>query len=500
MKVALIAFVSLSALVPSINDFAAVPDRIAAAQKLAAGPIGLELVLSGLSSPVFVTNAGDGTNRLFIIEQGGIIKVLQPGGTTPTVFLNITARVLSGGERGLLGLAFHPNYASNRRFFVYYTRSPDGALVIAEYLVSSSNPNQAETTEAVILTVAHPQTNHNGGTIEFGPDNFLYVALGDGGINPGASNPAQNMNNLLGKTLRIDIDIPSPPLLYSSPPSNPFYGAIPGLDEIWASGMRNPYRFSFDRLTGVLYLADVGWNDKEEVDIVTKGGNYGWSVYEGTTCTNTQPALCIPGNFIPPTIEYGHTGSRCAVVGGYVYRGSRSSLPVGSYVYGDDCTGEIFILENGTTSVLLDTAITISSFGQDENGEIYVVGLEGTVNRIISATNPASLEIQLNDTTYVNGEMVTATDFRLKNPGTAPAKAELKVSLIIPGLAPISILNLGGDGTLQIAAGTNQNLGPLTLFTVNSSFPRGDYQLNSRVLNPVTGKLGSEDINAFTIQ
>ena len=479
------------------------PDQLKLNTRLAVPTIQLELVPTGvLTSPVLVTNAHDGTNRLFIVEQAGRIRVQQPGGATlPTLFLNITSRVSSGGERGLLGLAFHPNYAANRRFFVYYTRTGDGTIVLAEYLVSSSNPNVAETTEKVILTITHPASNHNGGTIEFGPDNFLYIATGDGGIAPGPGNPAQNKDDIQGKMLRIDIDNPALPLNYSSPPSNPFFGAIPGRDEIYALGLRNPFRYSFDSLTGQIYLGDVGLNTREEIDIITLGGNYGWSVYEGTLCTNSQPALCIPANFIPPITEYTHSGGGCAVIGGDVYRGTRGSLPVGSYVYGDNCTGEIFIFENGVSSLLMDTSLSISGFGQDENREIYVVALQGSINRIINPLNASSLEIEMSKTTYGNGDVVTATDFRLKNPGTAPGKVELKVSLIIPGMDPISVLNLGSDGSFQLPAGTNQNLGPLTFFTVSSGFPRSNnYQLNSRMLDPVTGKLVSEDINKFAIQ
>jgi glucose/arabinose dehydrogenase len=502
MKLPLLAFVGLLGLISAIPHFGAVQNNKAAVGKLAADPIGLEPVVTGLSLPVFLTHAGDGTNRLFIIEQAGIIKVLQPGGTIPTVFLNITAKVLAGGERGLLGLAFHPNYETNRRFFVYYTRKPDGTIVIAEYLVSSSNPNVAETNEVVLLTVTHPATNHNGGTIEFGPDGFLYIGLGDGGINPGPSNPAQNRDDLLGKILRIDIDVPNPPALYSSPPTNPFFGpGIPGRDEVYALGLRNPWRFSFDSITGEIIAGDVGWTEREELDLITLGGNYGWSIYEGTLCTNTQPTLCIPGNYIPPIIEYSHTGDRCAIMGGYVYRGSRSSLPVGSYVYGDDCTGEIFLLEQGgVASTLLDSSLIISSFGRDESGEIYALDLSGGIYRIYNTLNAAALEIQTSQTNYVNGQIVTASQFRLKNPGTAAANVELKVWLKMPAMEPISVLNLGADGSLMIPAGTNQNLGPLTLFTVDATFPRGNYEFSSRMIHPVTGKHVSTDLNIFTLQ
>ena len=363
---------SLGALVPLIL-LVTVSSALAAIQ--------LQPVLTGLSSPLYVTSARDGTNRLFIVEQGGRILVLQPGATAATVFLDITSKVLSGGERGLLGLAFHPQYAVNRRFFVNYTRRPDGATVIAEYQASAADSNVADPTERQLLVISQPFANHNGGMIEFGPDGFLYIGMGDGGSGNDPGNRAQDINDLLGKMLRIDIDAPGVP--YSSPPSNPFFGATPGRDEIFATGLRNPFRFSFDRGTGQLYAGDVGQGAREEIDIITLGGNYGWRVFEGTLCTNNDPGLCNPTNFVPPIAEYDHSGGRCSITGGYVYRGSRSTLPMGTYIYGDFCTGEIFQLfpasNGGAQSVLLDTTLSISSFGEDEAGEIFVVDLGGTV-------------------------------------------------------------------------------------------------------------------------
>ncbi len=258
------------------------------------GAIVLQPILTGLSSPLFVTHARDGTNRLFIVEQAGLIKVLQPGSTTPTIFLDITANVLSGGERGLLGLAFHPTYATNRRFFVNYTRQPDGATVIAEYQASATDPNVADATETTLLTISQPFANHNGGMIEFGPDGFLYIGMGDGGSANDPDNRAQNVDELLGKMLRIDVDRPNGAVPYSSPSDNPFFGVTAGRDEIYAVGLRNPFRFSFDRATGLLYAGDVGQDAREEVDIITRAGNYGWRVFEGTLCTNNDPGLCTP--------------------------------------------------------------------------------------------------------------------------------------------------------------------------------------------------------------
>jgi glucose/arabinose dehydrogenase len=364
----------------AIGLVAAMAVLVVALEAVAAS-ITLVPVLSGLSAPILVTNARDGSHRLFIVEQGGVVKVLQPGATTPTVFLDISSMLVAGGERGLLGLTFHPQFATNRRFFVNYTRNPDGASVIAQYLVSAGDPNAADPfSETVFLIIPQPFANHNGGMVEFGPDGFLYIAKGDGGsTDPG--NRAQDINELLGKVLRIDVDTPSGGRLYSSPPSNPFFGATPGRDEIYAIGFRNPFRFSFDRATGELYLGDVGQGAREEIDLVTLGGNYGWRIWEGTSCTGNDPGRCNQTGFTFPIAEYLHAEGRCAVLGGYVYRGTQGSLPLGSYVYGDLCTGEIFRLLGGTWTVALDTTLNITSFGEDEAGELYVVG-SNTVQRI----------------------------------------------------------------------------------------------------------------------
>ena len=379
----LLAAVSLGPWPPAAGAGSAAQDEAAAATEVV-----LEPVLSGLNSPVYVTNAHDGHNRLFIVEQPGRIKVLQPGASTATVFLDITSRVLSGGERGLLGLAFHPQFSTNRRFFVDYTRQSDGATVIAEYRASASDANVADTGETVLLVIAQPFSNHNGGMVEFGPDQFLYIGMGDGGSANDPGNRAQNTSELLGKILRIDVDHESGGLPYASPSDNPFFGAAAGRDEIYAYGMRNPWRFSFDRVTGQLYVGDVGQGAREEIDIVTRGGNYGWRVMEGNQCNPSfNGGACTPIG-IAPIADYSHSGGRCSITGGYVYRGSRSSLPTGAYVYGDFCTGEIFLFSGGTTSLLLDTPLGISSFGEDEAGEVYVVGIEGTVNRIKNPNPP----------------------------------------------------------------------------------------------------------------
>lgn len=365
---------------------------------------------SGLSSPVLITNAGDGSNRLFIVQQGGMIRVIQPDSTASTVFLDITSRVLSGGERGLLGLAFHPEYKFNRRFFVYYTRAGDGAIQISEYLASATDPNVADTAEKIVITIPHPTFgNHNGGTVLFGPDGYLYAGPGDGGSGNDPNNNAQNINQLLGKIIRLDVNnVPSGQLpQYNIPPDNPFAGSA-GADEIYAVGMRNPYRFSFDLGgTGQLWAADVGQGSIEEVDIITRGGNYGWRVYEGTNCTNIDPAKCAGGanpiEHIPPVFQYGHTNGRCSITGGYVYRGTRGNLPLGSYVYADYCSGEIFLWHDQTQNLLLDTSRNIVAFGEAENGELFVVGQGGTIERLVKTSGT------------VDGRVLTAAGNALSN-------------------------------------------------------------------------------------
>ena len=345
-------------------------------------------VASGLASPLFLGHAGDLTGRLFIVERGGLIKVLQPGSSSPTVFLNISARVVAGGEQGLLGLAFHPQYEINGQFFVYYTNLSSN-LVVARYGVSS-DPNVASDAETILLTIPHPvNTNHNGGMLAFGPDNMLYIGVGDGGAGNDPPNNAQNLGVLLGKVLRIDVNVAegSDPA-YAVPPDNPFFGSVAGRDEIFAFGLRNPWRFSFDKASSVMWLADVGQGAREEVNTpIVSGGNYGWRVYEGTQCTGNDPTLCNPSAYISPLFEYEHTGSRCSITGGYVYRGLDGAVPAGTYVYGDYCTGEIFGW-NGAQNLLLDTSLNISSFGEDEDGELYVVGLGGTVHKLITTTPP----------------------------------------------------------------------------------------------------------------
>lgn len=372
--------------------------------------IQLEPVLSGLSNIVYATNSHDGTNRLFVIEKVGNIRVAQPGASSTTLFLNISSRVLStGNEQGLLGLAFHPMYSVNGRFFVYYTKpgaGPDsGTIVISEFHVSPTDPNVGDSSsEIVLLTIQHPtQTNHNGGMIEFGPDGFLYAGVGDGGSANDPPGNGQNINALLGKILRIDVDHPNGPIPYSSPPNNPFFGAIQGADEIYAYGMRNPWRWSFDRATGQLWCGDVGQNNREEIDIITLGGNYGWRVMEGLICNPFyNGGVCTPpAGSILPIADYSHSGGRCSITGGYVYRGGRGAVPAGAYIYADYCTGEILTLQGTTQTVQLDTTHNITSFGEDEASEVYAVAQSGSVLRIASPSPPPVCTYNLSSTSQL---------------------------------------------------------------------------------------------------
>ena len=431
----------------------------------------LQTILSGLDQPVFAGHAGDGSNRLFIVEQPGRIRVRQPGSSQTTLFLNISSRVLCCGEQGLLGLAFHPQFASNRRFFVNYTRTGDGATVIAEYQVSEEDSNVANPTERVILTIGQPFANHNGGMLAFGPDGYLYIGTGDGGSGNDPDNRAQNINDLLGKILRLDID----QMPYGSPPSNPFFGATPGRDEIYAVGLRNPWRFSFDRATEELYVGDVGQNAREEVNLVALGGNYGWRVFEGTLCTNLGPAPCSTPGFIAPIAEYAHAPSspRCAVTGGYAYRGTAEPLPTGGYFYGDYCSGEIFLLHNGVSQMLLDTSLLISSFGEDESGEHYVVDLGGTVSRITaplpvptlagitpnSAIPGSSLTITLTGTGFVTGLSMNA--------GNGIAVGNIQVTNSTSATATLTIAGNAAFGSRSVTVATSAGVsGPLLFLIV----------------------------------
>ena len=339
--------------------------------------------VGGFSQPLGIGHAGDGSNRIFVVERGGRIRVVKSGVVQPAPFLDIAGRITTAGsEQGLLGLAFPPDYARKGYFYVNYTNTA-GHTVISRFQRSASNADAADpSSEQVVLTVPQPFANHNGGQLAFGPaDRMLYVGMGDGGSGGDPGNRAQNPLELLGKILRIDTET-GRPFTYTPPPTNPFATTAGFRPEIWAIGMRNPWRFSFDRSTADLFIADVGQESWEEINFQTAsspgGENYGWRIMEGTHCFNPNP--CIPAGLVLPVLEYSSgTGSgNCSVTGGYVVRAGTYPRMYGLYFYGDFCSGRIWSLRNdaGTwqSTLLLDTSIQISAFGEDEAGNLYVAG------------------------------------------------------------------------------------------------------------------------------
>ena len=362
-------------------------------------------VAAGLTRPDFVTAPPGDLARLFIVEQRGSdnrgrIKILKQGTVLARAFLT-TAPLSTGFEQGLLGLAFAPDYATSGRFYIDYTRA-DGTTLVERHTVSA-DPDSANPSGTVILTVPQPFANHNGGWLGFGPDGYLYVSLGDGGDAGDPGDRAQNLNTLLGKLLRIDVSGAT----YSIPPSNPFAGATPGLDEIWAFGLRNPWRPAFDRVTGDLVIADVGQGQREEIDFQpasSQGGlNYGWRCYEGTNffseSSTTPCGSCLAAGCpkVSPVWEYPHTESRCSVTGGYVYRGDSIPDFHGVYFFADYCAGTIYSgrFQGGPLVDVVDRTAelapggglsigSITSFGEDARGELYICDQEGEVFRIVA--------------------------------------------------------------------------------------------------------------------
>ncbi len=355
-----------------------------------------EIIASGFNLPVQVTHAGDGSGRLFVVEQSGRVRIIKNGSVLGTPFLDLSSQVSCCGERGLLSIAFHPQYESNGFFFVDYTRAGDGATVVARYQVSANadiaNPSSAQ----ILLTVPQPYSNHNGGQLMFGPDGYLYVATGDGGSAGDPQNNAQNIESLLGKILRIDVDNGLP---YTIPTDNPFVG-VSGRDEIWALGLRNPWRFSFDRLTGELFIGDVGQNQWEEIDYQpsdSPGGlNFGWRCYEGNHPYSSYASECQGKTLTYPIAEYSHAEGH-SVTGGFVYRGASYPALQGRYFYADYVDGKIWSLYKtgsnppswSTPELELDTALNISSFGEDEQGELYVVDYSGKIRRLADVNGPS---------------------------------------------------------------------------------------------------------------
>jgi glucose/arabinose dehydrogenase len=343
---------------------------------LGAPVIDLQPVVTGIDRPVAITNAMDGSGRLFITLRPGFVLIVGSQGLISTPFLDISAITTTDGERGLLSTAFHPNYRSNGLFFVNYTNL-NGDTVIARYHVSANQDVADPASATILLTIPQPFSNHNGGQLQFGPDGYLYIGMGDGGGSGDPQNNGQNLGTLLGKMLRIDVDSSFP---YAIPTDNPFLSANAARPEIWAYGLRNPWRFSFDRQTGDLFIGDVGQDSFEEVDFqpaASLGGqNYGWRLMEATHCFNPA-SNCNDGTLTLPVIEYSHAAGDCSISGGYRYRGSASPELSGIYFYGDFCTGKIWGATEtspGTFSseLIVDSELSITAFGEDEEGEIYV--------------------------------------------------------------------------------------------------------------------------------
>ena len=425
-----------------------------------------EIVATGFDQPTQVTSAGDGSNRLFVLEKTGKIWIIRDGAILPTPFLDISSVVTTTSDGGLLGLAFHPDFTANGYFYIYYARAGDGMSVIARYHVSD-DPDVADPASAfTLLTVPLPLLlpMHRGGQLAFGPEGYLYIGLGDGGggLSSDPNNNGQNINTLLGDMLRIDVDGGSP---YAIPPDNPYVSAN-GLDEIWLSGLRNPWRFSFDRLTGDLYIGDVGALDWEEIDFLavgaTGGLNYGWKCREGAHPTTFAPPECNDGRiFTDPIVEYAH-GDAASVTGGFVHRGALTPELNGRYFYGDFETGKIWSFYKtgpdtfSTPELELDTDLYISSFGEDDAGELYVVDFfAGGIRRLTGEAIALDLSPSTKNasTSHADpGEVVTYT-IQLQNIGDPLTDTVFLTDTLPAGLSYV-------NGTLTATAGVVSSAGP----------------------------------------
>lgn len=425
----------------------------------------LELINNSFSSPVDIQNAGD--DRLFIVEQAGIIRILNADGTAnPTPFLDITSQVSSGGERGLLGLAFHPDYVNNGYFYVYYTNN-SGDTQVSRFSVSG-NPNIADaTSEFPLITQSQPFSNHNGGCIQFGPDGFLYIGLGDGGSGGDPGNRAQNLTTLLGKLLRIDVDNTTGTTNYAIPPDNPFIADTNALDEIWAYGLRNPWRFSFDLTDNNIWIADVGQNQIEEVNrqpVTEAGLNYGWRCYEGNQPFNTS-GCPNQSTLTFPLVTYTHSGSNCSITGGYVYRGTAYSDIAGLYFYADLCSQEITTVDaSGTQTNHGSYSGTWVSFGEDVNKELYIADANGSIYKIHGGVLATPEHTTNQVSVYPN-----------------PAKDSLQVDLINDSIQSLILFDLKGNQVLE-----KNNINAFTKKLKFPSLEKGIYLLK---INTNAGKI-----------
>ena len=340
----------------------------------------------GFSRPLDLQSPADGSNRIFVAEQGGVIKVFENTASVAetSIFLDISNTVASTGELGLLGFTFHPDYATNGFVYVMYTPR-ESLSVLSRFTVSQTDDNTINAaSETVLLEIPQPFTNHNGGQLAFGTDGYLYIASGDGG---GAGDPegnAQNLENLLGKILRIDVDREEDGLQYAIPADNPFANSDIARPELFAYGLRNPWRFSIDEPTNTIWAGDVGQGEMEEINRIENGGNYGWNILEGTSCYASTD--CEEEGTIAPFYEYNHDAKDKSVTGGYVYRGTAIPSLTGYYVYGDFVSGRIWTLDaQGNNQLVVETGLNIASFGTDANNELYVCSFDGRIYQLTSA-------------------------------------------------------------------------------------------------------------------
>jgi len=413
-------------------------------------PLAVQKVVAGLDGITSIANAGD--SRLFLTEQVGRVRIVQNGVLAPASFLDITSLVRSGGEQGLLSVVFHPHYAENGLFFVFYT-DHQGTDIIARYQVSGDAGRADPGSGHILLSIPEPFENHNGGELRFGPDGYLYIGVGDGGAGGDPFCYAQQPLNLLGKILRIDVDHHADTApFYAIPPDNPFLGTSPMPDEVWAYGLRNPWRFSFDRKTGDLWIGDVGQNIREEIDFQpagTPGGrNYGWKIMEGSLCFGNSacPASTPPCDsplFTPPVLEYDH-GDECSVTGGYVSRSPSLPNAYGAYFFGDFCSGRIWTADkNGDgyiVRVLPSRVANPSTFGEGSDGELYVASLSGTLYRIVPL-NPV-------DTPALYNPASARFDFKNLD---IPGPADRTLAFGTPGSGQLPIAgDWNGDGRTTV--------------------------------------------------
>ncbi len=416
---------------------------------------------TGFTAPVEITHAND--TRLFVVQQTGQIKIVQStGAVNAGNFLDITNKITYGGERGLLGLAFHPQYSSNGYFFVYYN-DLSGNITVSRYSVNAGDPNTANpTSEKILLNIPKPFSNHNGGSIHFGADGFLYISTGDGGSGGDPNNNGQNKNALLAKLLRIDVNATGP---YNIPAGNPFIG-VDGADEVWAYGLRNAWKFSFDHVAGNIMLADVGQNQIEEINrmpVTQPGINYGWRCYEGNSTYNA--AGCAAASTMTfPVATYNHSGGKCSITGGYVYRGALYPAFTGKYFFADYCSAQIGMMspDNTVTWTTAFSGNNFSTFGQDAQNELYVASINnGIIYKVtttsLSTTENTSKEIKIYPNPAAGRIFVTglkennavAKFINAEGRLVLEAKVEADGRVDIPTLTPgMYIMNIYSEGYL----------------------------------------------------